>query len=246
MPIQILMPALSPTMTEGNVASWLKSEGDEVAAGDILCEIETDKATMEVEATDEGTLGRIVVPAGTEGVPVNAVIGLILEEGEDASALDRVEIAAPAVAAPAAAPAEPAAEPAPAASAAPASASDNAGRGIARWQWGDAARTCAGARCAHLRKPAGAAHGQAGRPRAGGDRRHRPERAHREGGYRGGHRRRRCSACCCSSRPRPPPRRLRRRWRTPRPPTGTRRRAPCARSSPSASRRRSARSRTSI
>ena len=120
MPIQILMPALSPTMTEGNVASWLKSEGDQVAAGDILCEIETDKATMEVEATDEGTLGRIVVPAGTEGVAVNAVIGLILEEGEDASALDRVEIAAPAVAAPAAAPAEPAAEPAPAASAAPA------------------------------------------------------------------------------------------------------------------------------
>ena len=120
MPIQILMPALSPTMTEGNVASWLKSEGDEVAAGDILCEIETDKATMEVEATDEGTLGRIVVPAGTEGVAVNAVIGLILEEGEDASALDRVEIAAPAVAAAAAAPAEPAVESAPAASAAPA------------------------------------------------------------------------------------------------------------------------------
>ena len=102
MPIQILMPALSPTMTEGNVASWLKSEGDQVAAGDILCEIETDKATMEVEATDEGTLGRIVVPAGTEGVAVNAVIGLILEEGEDASALDGVETATPAVAAPAA------------------------------------------------------------------------------------------------------------------------------------------------
>ena len=120
MPIQILMPALSPTMTEGNVASWLKSEGDEVAAGDILCEIETDKATMEVEATDEGTLGRIVVPAGTEGVAVNAVIGLILEEGEDASALDGVETAAPAASAPAAAPPEPAAEPAPAASAAPA------------------------------------------------------------------------------------------------------------------------------
>ena len=120
MPIQILMPALSPTMTEGNVASWLKNEGDEVAAGDILCEIETDKATMEVEATDEGTLGRIVVPAGTEGVAVNAVIGLILEEGEDASALDGVETAAPAASAPAAAPPEPAAEPAPAASAAPA------------------------------------------------------------------------------------------------------------------------------
>ena len=120
MPIQILMPALSPTMTEGNVASWLKNEGDPVQAGDILCEIETDKATMEVEATDEGTLGRIVVPAGTEGVAVNAVIGLILEEGEDASALASAEAAAPAAAAPAAAPAEPAAEPAPAASAAPA------------------------------------------------------------------------------------------------------------------------------
>ena len=111
MPIQILMPALSPTMTEGNVASWLKNEGDSVQAGDILCEIETDKATMEVEATDEGTLARIVAPAGTEAVPVNAVIGLILEEGEDASALEGAEAAAPA-AAPAPAPAAPAAEPA--------------------------------------------------------------------------------------------------------------------------------------
>ena len=112
MPIQILMPALSPTMTEGNVASWFKNEGDPVAAGDMLCEIETDKATMEVEATDEGTLGRIVVPAGTEAVPVNAVIGLILEEGEDVTALAGAASAAPAAAAPAAAPAEPAAEPA--------------------------------------------------------------------------------------------------------------------------------------
>ena len=109
MPIQILMPALSPTMTEGNVASWLKNEGDSVQAGDILCEIETDKATMEVEATDEGTLARIVAPAGSEGVAVNAVIGLILEEGEDLSALDGAEAAAPA-AAPAAPTAEPAAE----------------------------------------------------------------------------------------------------------------------------------------
>ena len=122
MPIQILMPALSPTMTEGNVASWLKNEGDSVAAGDILCEIETDKATMEVEATDEGTLGRIVAPAGSEGVPVNAVIGLILEEGEDASALDGAAAGAPAAAPPAAPTDAPAAEPAPAASAAPATA----------------------------------------------------------------------------------------------------------------------------
>ena len=125
MPIQILMPALSPTMTEGNVASWLKNEGDSVQAGDILCEIETDKATMEVEATDEGTLGRIVVPAGTEAVAVNAVIGLILEEGEDASALDGGEAAAPPVAPPAA-PAEPAAEAAAAASSAPQAAAEAA------------------------------------------------------------------------------------------------------------------------
>ena len=125
MPIQILMPALSPTMTEGNVASWLKNEGDSVQAGDILCEIETDKATMEVEATDEGTLARIVAPAGSEAVPVNAVIGLILEEGEDTSALEGADAAAPA-AAPAAPPAAPAAEAAaesaPAASAAPTAA----------------------------------------------------------------------------------------------------------------------------
>ena len=127
MPIQILMPALSPTMTEGNVASWLKNEGDSVQAGDILCEIETDKATMEVEATDEGTLARIVAPAGTEAVPVNAVIGLILEEGEDSSALEGAEAAAPA-AAPAAPPAEPAAEAAAeSAPAAPAAAAPSPG-----------------------------------------------------------------------------------------------------------------------
>jgi pyruvate dehydrogenase E2 component (dihydrolipoamide acetyltransferase) len=88
MPIEILMPALSPTMTEGNLARWLKHEGDEVSAGDVIAEIETDKATMEVEAIDEGKLARIVVAEGTEGVPVNAVIGLLLGEDEDASALE--------------------------------------------------------------------------------------------------------------------------------------------------------------
>ena len=87
MPIKILMPALSPTMTEGNLASWLKKEGDAISPGDVIAEIETDKATMEVEAVDEGKLGKIVVPAGTEGVAVNDVIGLLLEEGEDESAL---------------------------------------------------------------------------------------------------------------------------------------------------------------
>jgi pyruvate dehydrogenase E2 component (dihydrolipoamide acetyltransferase) len=87
MPIEIRMPALSPTMTEGNLARWLKHEGDQVAPGDVIAEIETDKATMEVEAVDEGTLGKIVIGDGTEGVPVNAVIGVLLEEGEDAAAL---------------------------------------------------------------------------------------------------------------------------------------------------------------
>jgi pyruvate dehydrogenase E2 component (dihydrolipoamide acetyltransferase) len=85
MPINILMPALSPTMTEGNVSKWLKKEGDAVKAGDVIAEIETDKATMEVEAVDEGKIGKIVVPAGTEGVKVNDVIAVLLEEGESAS-----------------------------------------------------------------------------------------------------------------------------------------------------------------
>ncbi len=87
MPIKILMPALSPTMTEGTLASWQKKEGDEVSAGDVIAEIETDKATMEVESIDEGIMGKILVPEGTEGVPVNEVIALLLEEGEDASSL---------------------------------------------------------------------------------------------------------------------------------------------------------------
>src|ERR1700758_2552863 len=87
MPIQVLMPALSPTMEKGNLAKWVKSEGDRVKAGDVLAEIETDKATMEFEAVDEGTLGKILVPEGTEGVKVNEPIAVLLEEGEDKSAL---------------------------------------------------------------------------------------------------------------------------------------------------------------
>ncbi|AZO08161.1 MULTISPECIES: pyruvate dehydrogenase complex E1 component subunit beta [unclassified Mesorhizobium] len=83
MPIEILMPALSPTMEEGNLAKWLKNEGDKIVAGDVIAEIETDKATMEVEAVDEGTLAKIVVPAGTEGVKVNAVIAVLAVDGED-------------------------------------------------------------------------------------------------------------------------------------------------------------------
>lgn len=87
MPIQILMPALSPTMTEGTLAKWIKKEGDKIKAGEVIAEIETDKATMEVEAVDEGVLGKILVAAGTANVAVNAPIALILEDGEDASAL---------------------------------------------------------------------------------------------------------------------------------------------------------------
>ena len=87
MPIEILMPALSPTMTEGNLAKWLKKEGDEVHSGDVLAEIETDKATMEVEAVDDGKIGRILVPEGAQGIKVNEPIALLLGEDEDASAL---------------------------------------------------------------------------------------------------------------------------------------------------------------
>ena len=93
MPIQILMPALSPTMTEGAVARWLKKEGDEIHSGDVIAEIETDKATMEYEAVDEGRLGKIIVPEGTQGVQVNQPIAILLEEGEDASAIG--DVAAP-------------------------------------------------------------------------------------------------------------------------------------------------------
>ena len=95
MPIEILMPALSPTMTEGNLVKWHVKEGDAVGPGDILAEIETDKATMEIEAVEEGVLGRILVADGTEGVAVNALIALLLEEGEDAAALDAASAAAP-------------------------------------------------------------------------------------------------------------------------------------------------------
>ncbi len=87
MPTQVLMPALSPTMEEGKLAKWVKSEGDEVHSGDVIAEIETDKATMEVEAVDEGKLGKILVPAGTENVKVNTPIAVILSDGEDASAI---------------------------------------------------------------------------------------------------------------------------------------------------------------
>ncbi|MBB3607977.1 pyruvate dehydrogenase complex dihydrolipoamide acetyltransferase [Rhizobium sp. BK602] len=131
MPINITMPALSPTMEEGNLAKWLVKEGDKIKSGDVIAEIETDKATMEVEAVDEGTVAKIVVPAGTEGVKVNALIAVLAADGEDVAAAasgagapaaaPKAE-AAPAASAPAAAPvptvsAAPVAAPAPAAAA---------------------------------------------------------------------------------------------------------------------------------
>ena len=117
MPVELLMPALSPTMTEGTLARWLKKEGDAVKSGDVIAEIETDKATMEFEAVDEGVLGKILVAAGTAGVKVNTPIGVLLEEGEDAAAITAKPSAAPVAAAPA---------PAPVASSIPASASAQA------------------------------------------------------------------------------------------------------------------------
>jgi pyruvate dehydrogenase E2 component (dihydrolipoamide acetyltransferase) len=144
MPINILMPALSPTMEKGNLAKWLKKEGDTVKSGDVIAEIETDKATMEVEAVDEGTIAKIVVPEGTQDVAVNDVIAVLAGDGEDVKAAGASAgaakpgagpapapkpAAAPTAAAPAAAPApKPAAAPAPQAAASPPSQANGHGR----------------------------------------------------------------------------------------------------------------------
>jgi len=122
MPIEVLMPALSPTMEKGNLAKWLKKEGDAIKSGDVIAEIETDKATMEVEAVDEGTLARIVVPEGTQDVAVNSVIAVLAGDGEDAASVEAPKAKAPAPAATPAAEARPAEAPqkeAPAAAVAP-------------------------------------------------------------------------------------------------------------------------------
>jgi pyruvate dehydrogenase E2 component (dihydrolipoyllysine-residue acetyltransferase) len=122
MPINILMPALSPTMEKGNLAKWLKKEGDKVKSGDVIAEIETDKATMEVEAVDEGTIARILVPEGTQDVPVNDVIAVLAGDGEDVKAAGSAAPAAKPASAPAPSPAAaaaPAAAPAPQAAKAP-------------------------------------------------------------------------------------------------------------------------------
>ncbi|MBN9083252.1 MAG: pyruvate dehydrogenase complex dihydrolipoamide acetyltransferase [Rhizobiales bacterium 62-17] len=127
MPINILMPALSPTMEKGNLARWVKKEGDKIKSGDVIAEIETDKATMEVEAIDEGVIAKILVPEGTQDVPVNQLIAIVAGEGEDAKAVAASGgAAAPApkaaAPAPAAAPEAPMAQPAAAPAAAPAPA----------------------------------------------------------------------------------------------------------------------------
>jgi len=138
MPINILMPALSPTMEKGNLAKWLKKEGDKVKSGDVIAEIETDKATMEVEAVDEGTIAKILVPEGTQDVPVNDIIAVMAGDGEDVKAAGAGAGAAPApkpaeAPKPAAAAAAPAPAPAPAPAAAPAPAPQAAkGNGHAR------------------------------------------------------------------------------------------------------------------
>ncbi|HEX7882692.1 MAG TPA: biotin/lipoyl-containing protein, partial [Afipia sp.] len=125
MPINILMPALSPTMEKGNLSKWLKKEGDKVKSGDVIAEIETDKATMEVEAVDEGTIAKILVPEGTQDVPVNNIIAVLAGDGEDVKAAgagtasaapakpDALKAEAPKAAAPAAAPAPATPAPAP-------------------------------------------------------------------------------------------------------------------------------------
>src|SRR5581483_1163733 len=137
MPIEVLMPALSPTMEKGNLAKWLKKEGDKVKPGDVIAEIETDKATMEYESIDEGTLAKIVVPEGTQDVPVNQLIAVLAEEGEDVKAAaaaaakgaaaaqkgapaaqPKPQVAAPAAPPPAAPAATPSVAPAPPAAAA--------------------------------------------------------------------------------------------------------------------------------
>lgn len=117
MPIDITMPALSPTMEEGKLAKWHVKEGDSVSSGDVIAEIETDKATMEVEAVDEGKIGKIMVAEGTEGVKVNAVIAVLLQDGESADAAPAPKVEAPKPAAPAVEAPKPAAAPAPVANA---------------------------------------------------------------------------------------------------------------------------------
>ncbi len=127
MPVNILMPALSPTMEKGNLARWLKKEGDKVKAGDVIAEIETDKATMEYESIDDGVLAKIVVPEGTQDVPVNQLIAVLAAEGEDPKAAAAAAGKSAAAKDKAPGPAKPAAAPATAAPAQPATVAQGVG-----------------------------------------------------------------------------------------------------------------------
>ncbi len=157
MPINILMPALSPTMEKGNLAKWLKKEGDKVKSGDVIAEIETDKATMEVEAVDEGTIAKILVPEGTQDVAVNDVIAVLAGDGEDVKAAGAGAASAPPKAAPTAeAPAAKAATaPAPAAKAAPVAAAAPAPQAAAASQANGHARIFSSPLARRLAKEAG-------------------------------------------------------------------------------------------
>jgi pyruvate dehydrogenase E2 component (dihydrolipoamide acetyltransferase) len=160
MPINILMPALSPTMEKGNLAKWLKKEGDKVKSGDVIAEIETDKATMEVEAIDEGTIAKILVPEGTQDVAVNDVIAVLAGDGEDVKAAGAGAASAPPKAAPSAeapAPAKPAPAPAaaPAAQAAAPSAAAPAPRAVPAPQTNGHARTFSSPLARRLAREAG-------------------------------------------------------------------------------------------
>jgi len=157
MPINILMPALSPTMEKGNLAKWLKKEGDKVKSGDVIAEIETDKATMEVEAVDEGTIAKILVPEGTQDVAVNDVIAVLAGDGEDVKAAGAGAATAPPKAAPSAeAPAAKAATaPAPAAKAAPVAAAAPAPQAAAALQANGHARIFSSPLARRLAKEAG-------------------------------------------------------------------------------------------
>ena len=156
MPVNILMPALSPTMEKGNLAKWLKKEGEKVKPGDVIAEIETDKATMEYEAIDEGTLAKIVVPEGTQDVPVNQLIAVLAEEGEDVKA---AAAGAEKNAAPAAKPAAPA--PKPASAPAPVASGETRPSGASREPQAQIPRPAEGARAVVSKGeiPVAAAHG---------------------------------------------------------------------------------------
>ena len=188
MPINILMPALSPTMEKGNLAKWHVKEGDKVTSGDVIAEIETDKATMEVEAVDEGTVAKIVVAEGAQDVPVNDVIAVLAGEGEDAKAAASAEAKAPSGSAKASAPPSPQARAAEGGSEAGSGAAGCSRRHSGRIDARGNPRGAGGKgqRAAHLRLAARPPPGAREQARAVGACGLRPARPHRQARHRGG------------------------------------------------------------